>query len=312
MPSDFQPQEDRPYVEKAVAALGTNHTFLEIDTSDLLDNLYTAVDAKGLPGMGDIDSSILAFLKKIKPTHGSFLTGEGADEVFGGYPWFRRPELTTGDIFPWSRNIEVRESFLEEELRKILGLKEYTEMRYKESLSNAPLQEGETDRERRLRQVYYLNTQWFMSTLVDRTQRAAYFLGMYPRMPYANVDMVEYVYNVPWSIKTENGIIKYPLRKAFEGRLPQELVYRKKSPFPKTYNPSYTNALAQRLKDEVLQPNAPIFPFIDPQKVMNLHTKDAGPWFGQLMQGPQQMAYLIQVNYWLKKFNVEYKAPIKN
>ena len=305
--SDFQPQEDRPFVELAVKNIKPYHTFLEIDETHLIDYLYKSVDAKALPGMGDIDSSILVFLEKIYKEHGykSFLTGESADEIFGGYPWFVRPHLIESNGFPWSKDTAVRSFFLEEQLKKQLDLEEYSRYKYQKSLAKVPVLKGENKEEARLREIYYLNLQWFMSTLVDRSQRAGQYIGILPRMPYADPDLVSYMFNVPWSTKLKDGIPKYTLRHAFSDLLPTKLINRKKSPFPKTYNPAYTEALGRVLTEQVLTKNSKLYPLLDIQQTKNMINHHRGPWFGQLMQGPQQMAYLIQIEYWMQKYKIE-------
>lgn len=305
--SSFQPQEDRPFVEKAVSALNTQHTFLELDTSDLVSYLYTSVNAKGMPGMGDIDSSMLAFLRKIKGNHSAFLTGEGADEIFVGYPWFFNTHLNNDELFPWSKNVYGRTFFLNDSLKNMLNIEQYIRSKFKESLANTPLLQDEDEDEKKLKQVIYVNSLWFMSTLIDRTQRAAYFLDMQPRLPYASPSLAQYLYNVPSIIKIKDNIPKFALRHAYSDIIPKEISNRKKSPFPKTYNPSYSNALVAILNEEVLNKNAPLYPFIKEEEVKQMVTTHDQPWFGQLMKGPQQMAYLIQINYWLKKYNIKIK-----
>jgi len=304
---DFQPGEDRPFVEIVSKKLETEHTFLEIGIDDLISYLYKAVDAKALPGMGDIDSSLLFFLEKIKQGYSSFLTGEGADEVFGGYPWFIREDLINSNSFPWSNNIHYRTFFIDDEVKNKLDLKEYTEHKYRQSLNNSPSIFSESPEEKRLRDIYYLNTQWFMQTLIERTQRISKYLNIIPRMPYANAELVQYVYNIPWYIKTKDNVTKYTLRKAFENTVPKEIVYRKKSPFPKTYNPKYTEELLKIFRKDVLNKNSALYPLLNIEIVNNIEKEHTKPWFGQLMQGPQQLAYLIQINYWIEKYNISIK-----
>lgn len=310
--NSFQPQEDAPYVKMAVDAIGTNHTYLQIDTDDLINNLYECVVAKGLPGMGDIDSSLLSFLKKVKLSNSQFFTGEGADEVLGGYPWFNRQELINVKGFPWSYDINVREDILHDDIKTTLNVRGYVNEMYEYSLKIVPLLQGEEKSEENLRKIYYLCTQWFMPTLVARTQRISAYIGITPHMPYGDVDLLQYAYNIPWSIKLKNGTPKYTLRQAFADLLPKQLVNRKKSPFPKTYNPAYTKSLKNLIKEEVLNKNAPIYPLLNEVVISNILLEEDNvndsPWFGQLMKRPQQLAYILQINYWLKKYNINLKV----
>lgn len=306
MSNSFQPERDRPWVEKTLSHLNTNHTFLQLNTSEIIKYLKDAVLAKQMPCMADIDSSMIGFLKKICGNHSNFFTGEGADEIFGGYPWFIRKELLQLDTFPWSKSTDERNFIINQDLQKILNIKNYIHAKYTDTLKEVP-QIDESLHEKKLREISYLNIKWFMATLIDRTQRAAALTNLNPYMPYTQKELVEYLFNIPWSIKLKNNIPKYILRKAFEDMLPQEIVYRKKSPFPKTYNPSYEKELRLLLADIIKNKNEPIYPLLNIgniEKMIASPSQYDMPWFGQLMAGPQQMAFIIQINYWLKHYNI--------
>ena len=66
--------------------------------------------------------------------------------------------------------------------------------------------------------------------------------------------------------------------------------------------------LAQQLKEILLEGTAPVLRFLDQEKVLRFlgSPSDYGkPWYGQLMAGPQMIAYILQVNYWLQKYRVK-------
>lgn len=305
--NSFQPERDLPYVNKMLERCKTNHTYLECDQSTLADALYTAVDAKDMPGMTDVDASLLYFCSLVKQHNKVALTGECADEIFGGYPWFYREELLNRDGFPWSADMSARTVFLDEGLKKELDLSEYSYARYQESAAKAPLLPGETGEEKKRRIVAYLNIKWFMQTLLDRMDRTSMYCGLEARVPFADHRIMEYVFNVPWEMKYQNGVEKTLLRDACADLLPEELLHRKKSPYPKTYHPGYEKLLVERLTEIVNNPNAPIRPLIDKKKAesfMAAHKELGKPWFGQLMAGPQLMAYFIQINYWMEKYHL--------
>ncbi|MDR2750480.1 MAG: asparagine synthase (glutamine-hydrolyzing), partial [Clostridiales bacterium] len=305
--NSFQAEQDRPYVDKMLKALGTNHTYLECDNEVLADYLYKSVDAKDLPGMADVDASLLYFCELVKKYNKVALTGETADEIFGGYPWFHRKDMFERNMFPWSSNLETRQMLLTDEARKALNLEEYAVFRYEESLAQTPILEGETGDEKRRRELAYLNIKWFMSTLLDRMDRASMYSGLEARVPYADHRIMEYVFNIPWSIKCKDGAVKHLLQEAGEGILPVEVQKRKKSPYPKTYHPGYERIIRERLLDVLDNKNSPILALIDPEKAKSFLSSsfDYGkPWFGQLMAGPQMIAYLLQVNYWLEKYKI--------
>ena len=131
--------------------------------------------------------------------------------------------------------------------------------------------------------------------------------GLEARVPFADYRIVEYLYNVPWELKCLNGVVKGLLRAAGEGILPDEVLYRRKSPYPKTYDPNYEKLLSEKLLKVMAKKEAPIKELIDAYKLSRFldSPKDYGkPWYGQLMAGPQMIAYLLQVNYWLEKYQI--------
>jgi len=308
----FQPERDLPYINKmqqycAEKDMHLNHTYLECDETLLADTLYAAADARDYPGMADIDASLLYFCSLVKQQNKVALTGECSDEIFCGYPWFYRPELLNSDGFPWSSDTSARTLFLKDEWITALDLKNYSYDKYQTSLAQAPTLPGEAGETRRRRQIAYLNIKWFMQTLLDRMDRTAMYSGLAARVPFADHRIIEYVFNVPWEMKYRNGVEKSLLRDATADLLPPELLHRKKSPYPKTYHPGYEQVLCKRFTEIIKNPNAPIAPLIDIEKALHFmeSPKEYGkPWYGQLMAGPQLIAYYIQVNYWMKKYHL--------
>lgn len=303
----FQPERDRPFVECMLGRYNLNHTYLECEEGLLADLLYTLVDAKDLPGMADIDASLYYFCSLVKVHNKVALTGECADEIFGGYPWFYREELLTVDGFPWSHDVNTRSLLLVDDFSKSLGLKDYMSEKYISSLHSAPYLDADSPTDRRRREITYLNIKWFMQTLLDRMDRASMYYGLEARVPFADHRIIEYVYNVPWEMKYSNNKEKSLLRDAFKGLLPEKLLTRKKSPYPKTYNPNYEAILKRRFAEIINNPNSPIMAFTDKEKALTFMDSPAEygkPWFGQLMAAPQLMAYMIQVNYWMEKYSL--------
>ncbi len=303
----FQVDEDKKWVVKMRDEFNTNHKFLECSIDWLKKYLYNAVDAKDFVGMADIDSSLLYFCEQVSKNHKVVLSGECADEIFGGYPWFHSEEAFKTNNFPWIRNIELREGLLNEDLRKKLNLKDYITSKYEKSISNVPKLSGENKEEARRREISYLNIKWFMTTLLERMDRMSMYSGLESRVPYADYRIVDFMWNVPWEHKS-HGQEKGILRDAFKELLPKDLLYRKKCPYPKTYNPKYELMLGDILKEIINNNNSPILNIIDKKEITKLinSSKDYGkPWFGQLMAGPQLVAYYIQLNYWLDKYNIK-------
>ncbi|UZQ84726.1 asparagine synthase (glutamine-hydrolyzing) [Thermoclostridium stercorarium] len=305
--NSFQPERDRPYVDIMLSEYNLNHTYLECDECLLADLLFDVVDAKDLPGMADIDASLLYFCRLVKAHNKVALTGECADEIFGGYPWFYRNELLWTDGFPWSRDISARTLLLTDDFVKELNLDEYVSERYSDSLKSVPFLEGESPADKRRREITYLNIKWFMQTLLDRMDRASMYSGLEARVPFADHRIIEYVFNVPWDMKLKDGVEKSLLRESCKDLLPRKLLYRKKSPYPKTYHPNYERLLSQMFTDILNDPNSPIVSLVDKNKAMiflKSPSEYGKPWFGQLMAAPQLLAYMIQVNYWLEKYSL--------
>ncbi len=305
--NSFQPSLDRPWVDKMAAFSKTNHRYLECDNRDLMDYLYRAVDARDLPCMADVESSLLYFCKETVRYHKVALSGEGADEIFGGYPWFHNRECFETHAFPWARDMEPRKALLSEDWIRHLNIEEYAKTAYEKTIAETPRLDGEGEEEARRREIAYLNVRWFMATLLDRMDRTSMASGLAARVPFADHRIIEYIWNVPWQMKCPDGVVKGLLRAAGENIVPHEVLYRKKSPYPKTYHPAYEKELGDRLREVLSNPNAPIRSLIDKKKaeVFLKSPSDYGkPWYGQLMAGPQLIAYMLQINYWMERYQL--------
>ena len=307
-PSSFQPDADWPWVERMVEAFHTRHTVLTCPIPDLAALLDQAMRAKDLPGMADVDASLLYFCRQVAQKHVVALSGECADEVFGGYPWFERPEMLHAPTFPWSRDLDARREVFDPRLWKRLGVEDYVQYRYAQSVAQTPRLEGEDPENARRREVAWLNLNWFMSTLLDRKDRMSMWSGLEVRVPFCDHRLVEYVWNIPWCMKAMNGRRKQVLRDAAEGLLPEDVRTRPKSPYPKTHNPLYEELVRARVAEILADPAAPLHALVDENALragMLVSAGDYGrPWFGQLMAGPQMLAYLVQLNAWMVRFGL--------
>lgn len=306
--SRFQPSQDRPYVDIMVRAIGSHHTYLQCGNESLYQSLFDAVYAKDLPGMADVDSSMLYFCRQIKKKHTVCLSGECADEIFGGYPWFQDPDAFQTRAFPWSKDLSVRKSIMNKRLLEMLPLEEYVQSRYEKTIHQVPALAGEDPTEARRREIGYLNIRWFMTTLLDRKDRTTMASGLEVRVPFADHRLIQYVYNVPWEFKNHNQTVKGLLRDAAKGLLPDEVLYRRKSPYPKTYHPQYEALLKRKLTEILEDKDSCIQGLVDNEMLYNWmnHPSDYGrPWFGQLMAVPQMYAYLIMLEAWFRKYEIQ-------
>ena len=297
----FQPNADDEYIEEMVRYLGSEHHRVVVDTPELVEALYTSTEARDLPGMADVDSSLLLFCKAVKEAGFKVaLSGECADEIFGGYPWYRDPEIRATDGFPWSQSTAYRVSLMRPEYLEGVSAEGYVYDKYLSTIGRVT-EQGLTPLEKRMREMMRLNMEWFMQTLLDRKDRMSMYSGLEVRVPFCDYRIVEYLYRVPWEFKDYRGREKGLLRKAAEGLLPEKVITRKKSPYPKTHNPAYETAVRERLREELSQTDCPVLDILDRREVERLmYDGRKVQWYGQLMNDPQIMAYIIQINYWLK------------
>ena len=307
--TDFQPNSDNDYISLVTNQLGIKHNTILLDTPELAEYLKEAMIARDLPGMADVDSSLLLFCKKVKENATVAIMGECADEIFGGYPWFFREDALTSGTFPWSINIKQRQHLLNPEIEKKIDLKQYIDYRYNQSLNEVELLETDTEETKQKRKITYLTMNWFMQTLLTRTDRMGMYNGLELRVPFCDYRLAEYVWNIPWETKSLNGREKGLLRYIMKDELPKEIVERKKSPYPKTWNPSYLKKVKGMLMKIMEDENAPITNLLNKNDIIEILETDGKsftrPWFGQLMTGPQLMAYLCQVNMWLEIYKPE-------
>ncbi|MBQ7706894.1 MAG: asparagine synthase C-terminal domain-containing protein, partial [Lachnospiraceae bacterium] len=305
--NSFQPTQDRPYVDIMKDYLHTEHIYLSCKYETLADLLYPSVDSRCLPTMADVDSSLLYFCNEVSKNHKVALTGECADEIFGGYPWFHKEEMIKAGTFPWMRDISFRKSLLHPEFAAVLQMEKYIANAYEKSISEIDIIPSENEIETERRHISYLNIRWFMQTLLDRMDRTSMHNGLEARVPFADHRIVDYVFNTPWEMKAKDGIPKNLLRQASKKFLPDEILNRPKNPYPKTYHPKYEEVLVKRLKEVINDTSSPLRSYLNLSAVNKFldSPKEYGrPWYGQLMAGPQMVAYLLQINYWMQKYNL--------
>ena len=304
--SDFQPNSDNYYINIMKNKFQTNHHTIVIDTPELADSLEDAMIARDYPGMADVDSSFLLFCKNIKKEATVCLSGECSDEIFAGYPWFFREDALNSNTFPWSIALTERQQILNPDISSKVNLKSYIDYRYTQSLSEIDFIDTDSVETVEKRKITYLTMNWFMQTLLDRSDRTSMYNGLELRVPFCDYRLVQYLWNIPWEIKALNGREKGLLRYVVKDLLPSEIVDRKKSPYPKTHNPTYLKKVKEMLTNIMNKKDAPINTLLNRNYILDILETDgkafSRPWFGQLMTGPQLMAYLCQVNMWLEMY----------
>ncbi len=218
----FQPNSDPEFIKKMCGFLNADHRLTVLDTPELVEALYRAVDARDLPGMADVDSSLLLFCREIKETATVALSGECADEIFGGYPWYRDPEIREREGFPWAQSTDRRAEFIRPGAIGNTDPREYVDGYYKMTLAESSILPGTNALERRMKQMMNLNVDWFMQTLLDRKDRMSMYSSLEVRVPFCDHRIAEYLYTLPWEYKDRNGVEKGLLREAMRGLLPDE------------------------------------------------------------------------------------------
>lgn len=305
--SIFQPNSDDSYIDQMVDFLGTHHHRVVLEPEALCAALLPATDARALPGMADVDSSLLLFCAAVKRGGTTVcLSGECADELFGGYPWYHREEILFEDTFPWSRSVGLRLGLLTPDA--VRNGEEFVRQHYRDTCDRAPKLSSDDKKAARMREMFVLNLDWFMATLLDRKDRMSMYSGLEVRVPFCDHRIVEYAYNMPWDFKSLEGREKGIVRRAFANELPKEIVYRKKSPYPKTFHPVYTRLCAdyvRRIFEDNTSVAASLFDRNAVQKLMQRPESLTEPWFGQLMRTPQIFAYIIQLDRWFRHYHVK-------
>ena len=301
----FQPNADYEYISLMSKNADTRHREIILDNMLLVDALYDSVDARDLPGYVDVDSSLLLFCREIKKDYTVALSGECADELFGGYPWYHNHEILFEDCFPWSKSQDVRRNILKDGILK--NGEEYVRQRYLDTINMAPKLKSESKTDSRMKEMFYLNFYWFMQCLLERKDRCSMYNGLEVRVPFCDYRLVEYAYNMPWDLKAYGKREKGIVRKAFEDILPDEICWRKKSPYPKTHNPIYFNECADRVRNILKKKNI-LTEMLDKNAIESIIENPDSittPWYGQLMKAPQILAYIIELDYWFEKYKID-------
>ena len=304
VPGKFQPNPDGDYIRAMMEHLPVTHHWVIQTPMELAQQLEDATLARDLPGMADVDFSLLAFCGDIRSHVKVALSGECADEIFGGYPWYRDPAVRDAEGFPWAQNVSDRASLMHPWIRERIDGQDMVRSQYEQTLAQADILPGTTALERRMKQMVALNFRWFMQTLLDRKDRMSMYHGLEVRVPFCDYRIAAYLYGVPWAYKDYQGREKGLLRHAMEGVLPEKVLYRKKSPYPKTHHPEYLRLMRQRI-EELLPTDAPVFKIFSREMVQRyIQGEPAWPWYGQLMTMPQTLAYLLQVNFWMEHYKI--------
>ncbi|MBI0424489.1 asparagine synthase (glutamine-hydrolyzing) [Acinetobacter sp. ACIN00229] len=301
---------DAPFVKDLVDMIGSSHKEILIDSKDMADSHLREkiIRALDLPPAfwGDMWPSLYKLFEEVKRNSTVALSGESADEVFGGYRWFHDPEAINSTTFPWLTSVTAKyfdgKTLFSNDLLKKLDLDDFVQDSYSQALAESPILSNESLVDKRMRQMSYVNLTRFVQTLLDRKDRMSMAVGLEVRVPFCDHRLVQYAFNIPWQMKSFDGREKSILRAATKDILPESISQRVKSPYPSTQDPSYEKALRQGIEAIINDSNAPVYGLLEKHNVNQLLQKNLGS--SSPMYDRMGMELAIGLNSWLKQYRV--------
>lgn len=301
---NFQPDfvhesRDTPHVYKVANAVGTKHHNHVVDPKTMADQLLEPMFAHDFPGIGEMETSLYLLFQKMAQDATVALTGESADEVFGGYPWFFQEKILNAGTFPWTMGAESRTQLLNNEVKDYIQPQQYIQRRYEEALQEMPHSTQNNALDQRRQEMQFMNLTRFLPMLLDRSDRLSAKAGLEVRTPICDYRMVQYLWNMPWGIKTAGNMEKGILRRATNGLLIDDVRTRKKSAYPFNQDPNYTLAVKNWLKEILNDREAPIHDLIDTNQVTQILNQANNQTVTMVSDN------LIQVNEWLRRYQID-------
>jgi len=305
--TELRPDLDWPYAAAAAEFIGTRHRTVEASMADLLEVIPATRLARGLPGWGQFDASMYLLFSRMTGGHAVALTGEAADEFFGGYPYLFRPDLLGRRDFPWLGDGTRLSDFLSADVRAVVDPVEDTRARYAQLVAQVPRLAGEGPVDARMREVLTLGMAGPLAMILDRKERMSAAQGLQMRFPFCDHRLVEYVWNVPWSVKSTGGA-KGLLKAAMADVLPPGTLHRKKSAYPHVQNPEYDAAVLAEASRVVNDPGSPTAWMFDTERINELIGRAAAEGETAMLPGgtsPAQMfIQLVEMNHWIEDYGV--------
>ncbi|MEV4014558.1 asparagine synthase (glutamine-hydrolyzing) [Nonomuraea angiospora] len=299
---------DAPFVRMLAEHVGSDHTDIVLGPDELADPRLRAAVVRAWDAphfVGDMNSSLYMLFRAIREHSTVALSGESADEVFGGYAWFHLPQAVQADTFPWLAMV-MRDhqptDILNKSLIRQLDMETYTADGYRTALGEVPHVDEQDDRERRMREICYLHLTRFLPFLLDRKDRMSMAVGLEVRVPFCDHHLVEYVFNTPWSMKTFDGREKSLLRAAGADLLPEPILRRVKAPYPVTQDVGYEQALRAALREVASDKDAPVLPLLDPAAVREAVTDPPEKVTTTMTRFGLELA--LDLNVWLTAYGV--------
>jgi asparagine synthase (glutamine-hydrolysing) len=305
-PDAWRPSADGPYAALVAAALGITHVVTDVSVETLVDEFDVGLRGRDLPGWGDLDTSMYLLFRTVREHCTVALSGEAADEMFGGYRWQLEGGYLGHSSFPWMYGRRQPASLLREDVRRAVEPERYEADRYHSALKEVPLLVGEDPVRRREREVFYLGLTRWLVALLDRQDRLSMALGLEIRVPFADHRLAEYLFNVPAEMKAHGGTAKAVLRQAARGLLPAQIVDRPKSAYPASRHHRYEERMKELVLDLVSDPNAPVFDLVDRDNIRPLIGSRVASLPGPItaVTPAISLSYLLELNRWLEAYGV--------
>lgn len=302
-PTVMRPDRDAPYAVLAAEHIGTNHATVELDTVSVLDAFPAARRARDLPSFGQFDSSMHLLFKEVRKQSTVALSAEAADEVFGGYPWFHDPRMVWRDTFPWLGDAPRTTDCLRPEIKDRIRPKEQEQDRYSALRAQVPKLPGESALDARMREVLYFNLKGPLACLLDRTDRMSMAVGLEVRVPFCDHRLVEYAWNVPWSMKNFGGQNKALLNMAVADLLPSSTLERRKSGYPGTHDPAHEAEFVAAMIRMIEDSDSPMAQLIDADSVRQLMASGSSTmtW----MNSAHLLTPILETDIWMRQYHVQ-------
>jgi asparagine synthase (glutamine-hydrolysing) len=298
----LRPERDTPFALGAAAHIGVDHTTIDLDPEGLTNVIPAALAARDLPSLGQFDASMYLLFQAIREHSTVALSGEAADEVFGGYPWFFDRTIVWGDTFPWLGNAPRLTDCLAADVRARIRPDEDERDRYATLRARVPRLTGESGLQARMREVLFLSLQGPLLYLLDRKDRMSMALGLEVRVPFCDHTLLEYVWNVPWKMKVADGREKSLLRAAVADLLPQEVLQRRKSAYPATFSPAHAQAVRAALDRMLDDSSSPLVSLLDLPKVRELASGQIKMM--TMADNLHLLLPLIEIDRWMRAYDV--------
>ncbi|MGE5827620.1 MAG: asparagine synthetase B family protein, partial [Micromonosporaceae bacterium] len=303
-PTALRPELDTPYAALVAKHLGSNHVEVQLDAADVLAARPLALRARDLPTLGHFDTSMYLLFAAVREHSTVALSGEAGDEVFGGYPWFHDERLVWRDTFPWLGDTPALTDCLAPDLCAELRPGEVERDRYATLRARVPRLAGEEGLDARMREVLFFSLHGPLAVLLDRKDRMSMAVGLEVRVPFCDHRLLEYVWNVPWSMKVADGREKSLLRLAAADLVPAEVLSRPKSGYPAMPDPAHEAEVRRAVRRLVDDHTSPLFGLLDGERLSRL-TDGFGSSVTHVSTA-HLLLPLLETDFWMRTYGLSF------